>query len=212
MLPVQRFIVIGNGLYYDKWRYLTAKSLHDLTSHSYPSWMEEIIDIVNEFDEVIAQAPRKEVHLRQQMHRSTHIILRNSDQQVFLQLRAKTKETNPGVWDSSAAGHVDAGETYVDCAARELEEELSVRVPAQALVEIGRLAPTMVNGFEFVRIYAAQSDDPIKLEFGEIDGGKWVSDGELNQWITENPEDFAPSFLVIWEAIRYWRESGVSHT
>lgn len=176
--------------------------MHASVRRSYPSGMEEIIDIVNELDEVIGQAPRKEAHLRQQMHRATHIILRNSQQQVFLQLRAKTKETNPGVWDSSAAGHVDVGEAYVDCASRELEEELSVRVPAKDLVEIGRMAPSIANGFEFVRIYAAQSDDPIKLEFGEIDGGKWLSEEELNNWMQESPEEFAPSFLDLWAAIQ----------
>lgn len=169
--------------------------------------MDEILDIVNEFDEVVGQAARGEVHLNNQMHRATHIILTNSERQIFLQLRSLSKDTNPGLWDSSAAGHVDAGESYLACAARELEEELGVCVNAAQLQEIGQLAPSVDNGFEFVRVYAAQSDDPITLEAGEIDDGKWLSEAELVVLLADRPGDFAPSFIVVWETIRHWRES-----
>ena len=173
---------------------------------SYPETMEEILDIVNESDEVVAQAPRSEIHQKNLLHRATHIILTNSKQQIFMQLRSMSKDTNPGRWDSSAAGHVDAGESYVDCASRELEEELGVTLSVSALTEIGRLSPSKANGFEFVRIYAAQTEDPITLEAGEIDDGKWVTQAELNQWIETRPNEFASSFLVIWETVRPWRE------
>jgi len=162
-----------------------------------------MLDIVNDADEVVGQATRTRVHAENRMHRATHIILRNSTGDIFIQLRSKTKDTNPGLWDSSAAGHVDAGEGYDACAARELHEELGVLVSADALVEIGRIAPTSSNGFEFVRIYAATSDDPITLEAGEIDDGKWVTRAELEQWMSDNPEVFADTFLTIWQNIQH---------
>jgi len=161
--------------------------------------MEEMLDIVNEADEVVGQASRADVHRRQLKHRATHIILTNSANQIFLQLRSKTKDTNPGLWDTSAAGHVDAGEGYKACAVRELEEELGVVVPAEHLVEIGRLPPTAQNGYEFVRIYTSVSDDPITLEAGEIDDGKWVSKSELEQWLCHSPDAFASTFATIWQ-------------
>lgn len=166
-----------------------------------------MLDVVNELDEIIGQAARGDVHLNNQMHRATHIILINSAQHIFVQLRALSKDTNPGLWDSSAAGHVDAGESYRDCAARELEEELGVQVAASQLLEIGRLPPSEINGFEFVRIYAAQSDDPITLEAGEVDDGKWLSGAELDARLQDQPQEFAVSFALIWETIRNWRES-----
>lgn len=169
--------------------------------------MVEMLDIVNEHDEVVGQAARADIHLNNQMHRATHIILTNSAQQIFVQLRSKTKDTNPGLWDSSAAGHVDAGESYVNCAARELEEELGVQVAASQLLEIGRLPPSAENGFEFVRIYAAQSDDPITLAAGEVDDGMWLSIAELNDRLKNQPQAFAGTLALIWETISDWRES-----
>ncbi len=161
--------------------------------------MEEMLDIVNEFDEVVGQAKRSDVHRRGLMHRATHIILTNSASQIFMQLRSKSKDTNPGLWDTSAAGHVDSGESYEACAVRELEEELGVVVSVDNLVEVGRLPPSSLNGFEFVRIYTTLSDDPITLEAGEIDDGKWVTSAELEQWLTISPQVFASSFAIIWQ-------------
>lgn len=169
--------------------------------------MDEMLDIVNELDEVVGQAARGDIHRNNQMHRATHIILTNSAKQVFVQLRSLTKDTNPGLWDSSAAGHVDARESYLDCAARELEEELGIRIAASELLEIGRLPPTADNGFEFVRIYAASSDDPITLEAGEIDDGSWLSEAELDARLRDRPQEFATSFAEIWEKFRGWSES-----
>lgn len=161
--------------------------------------MEEMLDIVNEADEVVGQASRADIHRKGMMHRATHIILTNSVQQIFMQLRSKTKDTNPGLWDTSAAGHVDVGESYEACAVRELEEELGVTVLIDSLVEIGRLSPTADNGFEFVRIYTAVSDDPITLEPNEIDDGKWVTRAELEQWLLDSPEAFSSTFAAIWQ-------------
>jgi len=164
--------------------------------------MDEMLDIVNEADEVVGQATRADAHRRNLTHRATHIILTNSAQQIFLQLRSKTKDTNPGLWDTSAAGHVDAGEGYLACAARELKEELGVIVALDRLEEIGRLPPTSQNGFEFVRIYTTLSDDPVSLEVGEIDDGKWVSRSELEQWLADSPDAFSSTFALIWHNTR----------
>lgn len=160
--------------------------------------MAEWLDIVNKHDQVIGRGLRPDVHRRAQYHRSTHVLLYDSRQRLFLQLRSKTKDTNPGLWDTSAAGHVDAGESYLNCAARELYEELGVLLPASELVELMRLAPEAANGYEFVRVYAAISDAPITLEPNEIEDGKWVSETELDQWLAQKPEQFTETFATIW--------------
>ena len=67
------------------------------------------------------------IHQKQLIHRSIHILVFNSNKQIFLQKRSNTKDENPGIWDTSSAGHVDAGETYDECAERELWEELRIK-------------------------------------------------------------------------------------
>ena len=88
---------------------------------------------------MIRQASRDEVHQKKLMHRSVHILVFNSQVNLFLQKRSLIKDENPGLWDTSAAGHLDSGEDYLNCAKRELKEELGIscsmdevmRIPAQ---------------------------------------------------------------------------------
>ena len=89
---------------------------------------EEIFDVVNERDEVIGRAPRREVHARGLWHRAVHVLVFNARGEVFLQKRSLKKDTAAGRWDSSSSGHVDAGEAYDDCAVRELREEIGLVV------------------------------------------------------------------------------------
>src|SRR5687768_1179087 len=89
---------------------------------------DEIFDVVNERDEVIGQLARKEVHRQGLKHRAVHVLIFNAGGEIFLQKRSLKKDNHPGVWDSSASGHVDAGEEYDPCAIREAGEELGVRL------------------------------------------------------------------------------------
>src|SRR6516164_8309470 len=88
---------------------------------------EEIFDVVDENDHVIDRKPRNEVHRLGLMHRAVHVLVFNPCGEIFLQKRSTKKDRQPGVWDSSASGHVDSGEDYDSCAIRELGEELAFR-------------------------------------------------------------------------------------
>jgi isopentenyldiphosphate isomerase len=87
---------------------------------------QELLDVVDANDRVTGVRTRGEVHSLGLMHRSVHILIFNSKGEMFIQKRSMTKDNNPGLWDSSAADHLDCGEDYLDCATRELAEELGV--------------------------------------------------------------------------------------
>ena len=112
----------------------------------------EWLDIVDSDDRIIGAAPRGIVHEKAYMHRAVHIMLCNSAGEVFLQRRSHDKDTNPGLWDTSCAGHIDSGESVIVGALRELEEELGIRLSGEALVERSRLPPSHDNGFEHVTL------------------------------------------------------------
>src|ERR1041385_3576545 len=89
---------------------------------------EEIFDVVNERDEVIGCRSRGEVHRLGLLHRAVHVLVFNSRGQIFLQKRSMTKDKSPGLWDSSASGHLDSGEDYDASAVREVREEIGLRM------------------------------------------------------------------------------------
>jgi isopentenyldiphosphate isomerase len=106
---------------------------------------------------------RATIHLAGHWHQAFHCwILRRGGAEVVLQRRALTKDTFPGCWDAAAAGHWRYGESAAE-AAREIDEELGVSVPFEALVYRGqeRMQRRFPNGLtdrEFHQVYVLRSD------------------------------------------------------
>lgn len=157
----------------------------------------ELLDVVNERDEVIGRATRGEVHERGLRHRAVHVLVFNRRGEVFLQKRSRFKDRQPGLWDSSASGHVDSGESYDACAMREVGEELGVR-PGEPPQRLFRLEAGPDTDQEFVWVYQARHDGPFRLPPEEIERGGWFRPAEVSRWLAERPEDFATAFRVIW--------------
>lgn len=159
---------------------------------------EEIFDVVNDLDEVVDQRPRSEVHRLGLMHRATHVLVFNSKGEVFLQKRSMLKDRQPGLWDSSASGHLACGEDYDSCAVRELEEEIGLRVSTPP-TRLFKLPASRETDQEHVWIYQCTAEGPFQLNPDEIETGGWFSPETLMNWMAERPQDFASALLVIWK-------------
>jgi isopentenyl-diphosphate Delta-isomerase len=162
---------------------------------------EEWFDVVDENDVVMTQRVRAEVHRLGLRHRAVHVLVFNARGQLFLQKRSLQKDSFPGAWDSSAAGHLNAGEGYDACALRELREELSLepQTPPARLFKVEACAAT---GHEFVWVYRAEAEGPFALHPEEIERGAWVGMEELESWLENNPAEFASGFVEIWRQYR----------
>ena len=159
---------------------------------------EEIFDVVNERDEVIDRQPRREVHARGLWHRAVHVLVFNARGAVFLQKRSLQKDTAKGKWDSSASGHLDAGEEYDDCAVREVREEIGL-VLAATPQRLFKIAACRETGWEFCWVYRCASEGPFTLHPDEIETGEWFAPDAVTQWVNDRPQDFARAFVLIWQ-------------
>jgi isopentenyl-diphosphate delta-isomerase type 1 len=158
---------------------------------------EEIFDVVNERDEVIGHLPRSRVHREGLAHRAIHALVFNARGELFLQKRSMTKDTFPGVWDSSSSGHLDTGEDYDACAVRELREEIGLvlSAPPRRLFKIAACEET---GQEFVWVYCLEAEGPFTLHPEEIERGEWFTPARVSEWVRQSPQDFAGGFVLIW--------------
>ena len=174
-----------------------------------PQNLDELFDVVDENDQPVGTMPRREVHRLQQRHRAVHLLVVNQAKKIFLHKRSMKKDLFPGVWDSSAAGHVGAGEDYDSTAVRELREELGIALPADAMsLRAGAHRPQLEKlfkidareetGQEFVWVYRVESEGPFMLEADEIERGEWFTPAEIDRWIAERAHELAPAFLYLW--------------
>jgi isopentenyl-diphosphate delta-isomerase type 1 len=167
---------------------------------------QEFFDVVDHRDRVIGRAARDEVHARKLKHRAVHVLLFNERGELFVQKRAAGKDTFPGCYDSSAAGHLNSGETYDGCAVRELREELGLKVSADRLDKIFKAAACEQTGWEFVWVYRLQGKFQPVVNPAEIEAGQFWPVDRVEALVTQRPETCAPSFALI---VREFRGRGL---
>lgn len=162
---------------------------------------EEILEVVDKNDRVTGMERRGVIHEKGLMHRSAQVLVFNSRGELFLQKRSDSKDEFPGLWDSSAAGHVDPGESYLECARRELEEELGILQPGQ-LEEVCRFPASRETGFEHCAVHRCTYDGPLTLQPAEVEDGRWLEPGKMDVLVADPESQLTPAIRQIWLAIR----------
>lgn len=101
----------------------------------------EYLDIVDESGQPTGEIIcREDAHASGVLHRTAHVwVVRPSGRgyDILLQKRSDTKESFPGMYDTSSAGHIPAGEEPLPSALRELSEELGILAAPEDLTYAG---------------------------------------------------------------------------
>ncbi|MFJ2276962.1 NUDIX hydrolase [Streptomyces sp. NPDC087866] len=141
---------------------------------------DEILDIVDENDVVVGQAPRGEATARGLRHRCVFIEARDAEGRVFVHRRTATKLVFPSHYDMFVGGVVGVGESYEDAALREAEEELGVSgLPRpeplfKFLYEDGRHA-------WWSSVYRVRCELPVRPQVEEVAWHTFLDDEELER-------------------------------
>ncbi|MDE0570629.1 MAG: 16S rRNA (adenine(1518)-N(6)/adenine(1519)-N(6))-dimethyltransferase RsmA [Verrucomicrobiales bacterium] len=169
-----------------------ARFIDDNPLKDNPQMGNELFDVVDEDDRVLEQAERSHVHSEGLLHRAVHVFVFNNGGDLYLQKRSVLKDSSPGLWDSSASGHLDVSEEYHCAAIRELSEELGISLEVDLICSI---KPSENTGWEFVRLYRCEHNGPFNLPYSEIAGGGFFPITMIGEWVREKPEDFASGFI-----------------
>jgi isopentenyl-diphosphate Delta-isomerase len=174
----------------------------DLPAANSPDPGDELFDVVDADDRVIRQERRSVVHAQGLAHRAVHVFLFNSRGQLLVQRRSASKDEYPLTYTSSASGHVAAGETYEECAPRELQEEIGIEAPLERLV---KLPASPETAHEQTVLFRAVSDAVPIPDEEEVASVTYFSLDELRALKSVDPAAFSPPFaaLVDW----YWEHA-----
>ena len=156
-----------------------------------------MLDVVDENDQVIGQAPRDEIHEKQWFHRAVHLLLISPRRHFLLQQRAESRPSYPGRWGTSASGHVASGNTYDETIIRETQEEIGygLKDPCPLL----SLEASEETDAEFTRFYVEEVESPPQLRADpeEVQAARWWTERELLEALIEHPEQFTPTFAIL---------------
>ncbi|KAL7111941.1 hypothetical protein ACP275_05G121000 [Erythranthe tilingii] len=148
--------------------------------------------------------PRGDIHRDGDYHRAVHVwIFAESTQELLLQLRAECKDSWPGFWDISSAGHISAGDSSLVTARRELQEELGITLPKDAFELLFNFLEQWVTNAgkfinnEFCDIYLVTTKDPIPLEAftlqeSEVSDVKYIPLEEYRSLLAKKDSKYVP--------------------
>lgn len=125
-----------------------------------------------------------ETHIRgekmppDRFHLVSQVVIFASDGRMLIQQRQKDKIGWPGMWDFSAAGSAVAGDSGMDAALREVQEELGVTLEPSELTPV----LTMHGDSFFCDIFLAEKDmaiEELHLQASEVQAARWASEEEV---------------------------------
>ncbi|MEV6398771.1 NUDIX domain-containing protein [Streptomyces sp. NPDC051907] len=162
---------------------------------------EEILDIVDENDVVVGQAPRGEAYARGLRHRCVFVLATDAQGRVFVHRRTATKLVFPSLYDMFVGGVVGAGESYDEAALREAEEELGVS-------GLPRPVPLFTFLYEsedgrqswWSSVYEVRCELPVRPQEEEVAWHAFLPAAELERRIGE--WEWVPDGLAAYERLR----------
>lgn len=161
----------------------------------------EFFDVVDDLGNPTGvTVDRERAHAEGIPHRTAHvwIVRRKNDKvQILLQKRCENKDSFPGCYDISSAGHIPAGVEYIDSAIRELKEELGVDIRPEALVYCGVkniVFDSVFHDKEFhdkqiskiFMLWLDMEEDEFSIQKEEIDEVRWMDFQECKIAVKEN--------------------------
>ena len=163
--------------------------------------MKEYLDIVDEKGNPTGETVERSLaHGEGIRHRTAHLWLirqKEGSLQILLQKRSADKDSHPGSYDISSAGHIPAGVGYTASAVRELEEELGITASEEELICCGDrkiLWDDVFHGKPFhdrqvSRVFLLWRDleeDAFTVQKEEVEHVCWMDFEECIQGVREN--------------------------
>jgi isopentenyldiphosphate isomerase len=139
----------------------------------------EIFQLVDRNGIATGQATRQQCHGNPRLiHLVVHLHVFDPSGRLFLQKRSQTKDTNPGLWDTSVGGHVTAGEAVEHAVIREAREELDIDAAGAVFL----YSMLNENDFEseYARCYSLVCQGEIDPDPDEIEEGRFFTIDEVS--------------------------------
>lgn len=156
----------------------------------------ELLDILDEEGNKIGIKERSEVHRDGDWHKVAFVFVVNDKGEIILQKKSKEKQSNPNKWTASASGHLSAGDTEIEGAMRELQEEIGVKADEKELKYLGMIKEQWSNEKRKIShmsivylLFKNVKIEQLILQEEEVSEVKYVSYRDFEKMLQEKNED-----------------------
>ena len=184
--------------------------------------MEELFDVCDEHGLPTGEVVQRSIAHRDGIpHRTAHVWITRiykGKQQILLQLRSRNKDSFPGMYDTSSAGHVPAGDEPEVSAVRELKEELGITALPGQLKMAGSFHISYElpfhgsmfrdNEYAAVYVYDAPVDiSDVHIQEEELEAVEWFDFDEVYE---ECRNGIRNRFCVPMESLEILKKTGTA--
>lgn len=162
----------------------------------------EFIDVIDEKNNIVRTVTKSEIYRSQLPHRVVHVMV-VYENQIYITKRSKQVRYLPGYYCSSAAGHVQSGESPLEGAIRELKEEIGLSGPIFFCDDFSFIHEFRVQVSLFLKYYDP-SMDQLKLESSEVEQGQFIN---ISDALTMDQSSFHPQLAICIEKTKSFLNS-----
>jgi isopentenyl-diphosphate delta-isomerase len=158
--------------------------------------MDKLI-LVNENDEVLGYEDKESCHRKPtKRHRAFSVFILNSQGQMLVHKRSRSKKTWPGFWSNACCSHPRKGEGLSEATQRRLLEELGFTCPLEGLFRFEYSADydDEWGENEIDYVFLGIFDGDVKPDYNEIEEWLFIFQEELMKDIEHNQEKYTPWF------------------
>ena len=161
-----------------------------------------MVILVDRQDRAIGTMEKMEAHRKGELHRAFSVLVFNSNGEILLQKRARSKYHSGGLWTNACCSHPSPGENIEEAARRRLREEMGIDIHPQ---------------FSYTFIYKTPLDQNLTeheldhVFIGTFDGYPVVNDKEVEDWKFVTLPWLKSDMLQNPEAYTYWFRLIIDH-
>lgn len=118
-----------------------------------------------------------------EFYQGIHVFLYDNRGRFLLQKRSETAHFRPGRWDITM-GHALSGESSLECAAREVKEELGMDLPPESFIKVYRMVTEEDHFLTDIYFARAELDERrLRLQKEEVTGVQLLTREEMLEFI-----------------------------
>ena len=158
-----------------------------------------MVILVDLNDIEIGTMKKMEAHEKALLHRAFSVFIFNSNGELLMQQRAYDKYHSAGLWTNTCCSHPFPGEKTLDAANRRLHEEMGLKTDLEFKFKFLYKAPfdNNLTEHEIDHVFVGHSDKLPELNTHEVAAHKYMTLENLQESISNNPEQYTEWFKII---------------
>lgn len=171
--------------------------------------MDEHVILVDSNNRELGTMEKMEVHEKGLLHRAFSIFIFNSVGEMLVHRRAEEKYHCGGMWTNAVCSHPRPGESQSQALRRKMQQEMGFSTEVKKAFDFTYKAE-LSNGLiehEYDEVFYGIYDGELAPNPMEVQDFRYVSISELSKSLRDNPEQFTPWFLNLFEPISKYYSS-----